>query len=173
MAGVSFSQCIKKALPYCLINGLPFYEKWEYFSQQRFKFVCDICVLRVNAEGLTAVSSQAQVEYTHLGSQYPDTTVTAGTAAKGCPDPVSIIWSISLTKCSLWIRSQKPTLFSLRSKKPAEKVRSESQPLSWSQPSSLTHREMSYRDTASLSEQCLSKKVSKDSLRKIFWLERS
>lgn len=28
--------------------------------------MCDICVLRVNAEGLTAVSSQAQVEYTHL-----------------------------------------------------------------------------------------------------------
>lgn len=61
------------------------------FSQQRrFRFVCDISVLRVNPEGLTAVSSQAQVECT-LGSQYPDTTVTAGTTPWGCPDPMSII----------------------------------------------------------------------------------
>lgn len=141
MAGVSFSNCSKKALPYCLVNGLPFYEKWAYFLSKDL----GLCVTSVSWGLILKVWQLLAVGHrwsTHtLGSQYPDTTVTAGTTAKDCPHPVSIIWSISLTKCNLWIRSQKPTLFSLQSKKPAEKVRSEYQPLSWSQPSSLTHSE--------------------------------
>lgn len=134
-----------KALPYCLVNGLTLYQKWEYFLS---KEDLGLCVTSVSWGLILKVWQLSAVRHrwsTHTsGSQYPDTTVIAGATAKGCPEPVSIIWSVSLTKCSLWIRSQKPTLFSLQSKKPVEKVGSEYQPLSWSQPNSLTRSEMSH-----------------------------
>lgn len=162
MARVSNSHCSKKALPNCLANGLTLHEKWEYLLSKEDLGLCVTSMswgLILKVWQLSAARHRWSTPT--LGSQCPDTTVNAGTTAKGCPDPVSIIWSISLTKCSLWIRSQKPTLFSLQSKKPVEKVGCEYQPLSWSQPNSLTHTEMSYRDTTFLGEQCLTKKVSK------------